>query len=238
MAGRNGWFSAYRGLIGLFTPRPKFVYLGETVSEPSLILSNHEAAAGPLTWERYFNKPKRFWAAHEMTEGIRPVFRYLAYYYFPDKKHLPKTLARIVGFIASPFVSLYYSGLRPIATFRDAVKFMQTIRESSGVIEDGSSVILFPEDSSKGYLKKPELFHSGFVAFCERMLRKGRDLPVFVTYFSKKRRLVLVDRPRRYSELRRKFGSRDAIAEALRRRLNELADMTEAKRKTEIYKNN
>ncbi|MCR5611436.1 MAG: hypothetical protein K6F68_06365 [Clostridiales bacterium] len=222
------WFSLYRRLVGLFTSRPRFVYLGEKVSEPSVILSNHEAAAGPLTWERYFDMPKRFWAAHEMTEGVRSVFRYLAYYYFPDKKHFNKAISKFFAFFASPFVSLYYRGLKPIATFRDALGFVRTIRESRRALDEGESVILFPEDSSKGYSDRLKSIHSGFAVFCERMLRRGRDLNVVLTYFSRKKRTVLIDRPFKYSELRRRFGGAAGIAEAARRRINQLADIAES----------
>lgn len=228
MRKRSLWFSAYRRLVGLFTARPRFVYLGEKVSEPSVILSNHEASAGPLTWERFFEGPKRFWAAHEMTEGVRSVFRYLAYYYFPEKKHLPKAISVLIGAVASPFVSLYYAGLKPIATFRDTKGFVRTIRESRTALDEGESVILFPEDSSKGYSDRLHSVHAGFAVFCERMLRRGRDLNVVLTYFSRKKRTVLIDRPFKYSELRRRFGGAAGIAEAARRRINQLADIAES----------
>jgi len=227
MRERALWFSAYRIIVGLFTARPKFVYLGDEVSEPSVILSNHEAASGPLTWERYFNSPKKFWVTHEMTDGMRSVFRYLAYRYFPDKKHLPKVLSVIFAFVATPFVSLYYSGLKPIATSRNAGGFIRTIHESRLALDKGESVVLFPEDSSNGYKERLQSIHSGFAVFCERMFRKGRDLNIVLAYFSKKTHTIYIDSPIRYSEFKNRFGDIKLISEAVLKRINELGDIAE-----------
>lgn len=227
MEKRPLWFRIYGRIVRLFTSRPRFVYLGEQVNEPSLILTNHEAAAGPLTWEFYFDRPKRFWSAHEMTEGLLSVFRYLAYLYFPEKKHFGRVLSPIFAFFAAPFVSLFFTGLKPVPTYRDASGFIRTVRESCDTVTGGRSILLFPEDSSHGYAKRLGTIHSGFVVFCERMLRKGVDLPVFVAFYSKKKRVILVDAPIRYSALRESCRDRDAVADALRVRLNELADIVE-----------
>ena len=220
------WFELYKGIIGLFVAKPRFIHLGGGVEEPSLLISNHEGAAGPLTWEIRWKGQKKFWVAHENTEGIKAVFRYLAYLYFPQKKHLPKLLSVVVAFITCPFVSLFFKGLDPLPTYTDAAeKLISTIRRTESELVGGSSIVIFPEDSSHGYFKKPKRFFAGFVLLCERLLKNGVDVQVFVTYFSKKRRTVIFDKPVRYSVLRRIHGSREVIAERLRQRLCELADM-------------
>lgn len=222
------WYSFYRALVGLFVARAKFVYLGEKVNEPSIILSNHEAAAGPLTWEFNFKKPRIFWATHQMTENVRSVFRYLAYYYFPCKKHIPKVVSVPLGFIASPFVRLFFKGLNTVPVYDEAVKYVRTVGESQNAIEVGENVIVFPEDSSAGYFKRIGKVFPGFVVLLERLFRKGRDLHVYAAYYSKKKRAVIVDAPVRYSALRKRYSDRNAIAEAMRVRINELADRIES----------
>lgn len=220
------WYRLYGKVVKLFlTKKTKLVNLGAPIEGPSIIISNHEGAAGPLTWEFYLKQPKRFWSTHEMTEGVKPVFRYLAYYYFPEKKHFPKLLSRFIGFIGSPFVSLTFKGMTPIPTHDSAMKLVSTLRMSEAELKDGKAIIIFPEDSSKGYFEKPVFFYSGFAVLCERMLAKGIDLPVYVAYFSREKRVITIDAPVMFSKLKESIGARDEIAEALRLRMNELADL-------------
>ena len=220
------WYRFYGRIVKLFlTKKTKIEYLGEKIAGPSVVISNHEGAAGPLTWEYNLKTDKKFWSAHEMTEGVKPVFRYLAYYYFPEKKHFSKFFSRLIGFIGSPFVSLTFKGMAPIPTHNSAMKLVSTLRASEAALNNGNTLIIFPEDSSKGYFKKPKFFFSGFVVLGERMLAKGMDLPIYVSYFSKDKKKITVDPPVMFSKLKELYGEREAISENLRIRMNELADM-------------
>ena len=223
---KSFFIKAYGGIVKIFTAPTSFVYLGEKAEEPSLFLSNHAAAAGPLTWQYRFDKAKRFWATHENTEGVKSVYRYMSRIYFHRKRHISMLLSKVFAFFASPFISLFFTYVDPIPTFKDdAARFIGTLRESCDTLASGESIVVFPEDSSQGYFEKPKKFFAGFAVLGERMLRKGVDIPVFVSYFSKQKHTVLVDSPIRYSALKQLHGNSELIAEALRQRLNELADM-------------
>lgn len=220
------WYRFYGRIVKFFMTRKTSIdFLGSPINGPSIVISNHEGAAGPLTWEYNLKTPKKFWSTHEMTEGVKPVFRYLAYYYFPEKKHFSKFFSRFIGFVGSPFVSLAFKGMAPIATHNSAMKLVSTLRASETALNDGNTLIIFPEDSSKGYFEKPKFFFSGFVVLGERMLAKGIDLPVYTAYFSKIKRKIIVDSPVMFSKLKERFGEREKVSENLRLRMNELADM-------------
>lgn len=45
--------------------------------------------------------------------------------------------------------------------------------------------MIFPEDSTNGYLPELEGFFAGFASFCEYALKNGIDVPVVVSYFKK-----------------------------------------------------
>ena len=220
------WYRFYGKLVKLvMTKKTSIRCLGAPIEGPSLVLSNHEGAAGPLTWEYHLDRPKKFWTAYEMTAGLRSVYRYLAFYYFPEKKHFSRFFSRVVGFVGSPFVHLVYKGMAPIPTSNTPRKLVSTLRASENALKAGYTMIVFPEDSSKGYFEKPKYFFSGFVVLGERMLTKGVDLPVYTAYFSKKKRTITVDAPVSFSSLRARCESREEISEALRLRMNELADL-------------
>jgi len=220
------FIKAYGRLVKLFTSPARFVYLGGEIEGPALILSNHSAAAGPLTWHYWFNKPKRFWATHENTEGVKAVYRYLADIYFSKKRHINAAVSKVLAFFASPFISLFFKYIAPIPTYKDdAIKLVGTLRQSLKTIKKGESIVIFPEDSSEGYFDKPKRFFSGFVVLGERLLQKGVDIPVVVSYFSNKKHKVIMDKPILFSALKKLHNDRENLAEAVRQRLNELADM-------------
>ena len=133
-------------------------------------------------------------------------------------------LARLFCLIASPLTNLFYKGLDLISTYRDG-RFLKTLRESVQAIEKGENIVIFPEDSTNGYLEQLEGFHAGFVALAEACKRKGIDVPVYVAYFKKKERKYIIDKPIRYSELCANGESKEAIARRLVERCNELGRM-------------
>jgi len=218
-------FRILKKLMKMKYKRPAFVYLGEEVSNGGLILSNHEGTDAPMSLEIYFDKPIRMWGAHEMNSGLVKMYKYQTRVYYHEKKHWNLHLARLFCLIASPLTNLFYSGFDLISTYKDS-RFLRTIRESEQAIKDGENVVVYPEMSDKGYLAELEGFHPGCILFAETMLKKGIDVPIFVTYFKKKERIYVIDKPVKYSELAKSGKSREEIADTLRLRCNELGKMT------------
>ena len=89
-----------------------------------------------------------------------------------------------------------------------------------GIIFD---IVIFPEDSTNGYLDQLEGFHGGFVSLCDALKRKGIDVPVYCTFFKKKEGVYVVDCPVLYSEISRGTHSREEVAKKLLDRTNELS---------------
>ena len=211
-------------LVKVISHKPKVKYLGQEFEDGSfLLLSNHSARKAPTKIELYFKRDLRMWGAHELTEGFKEVHKYLTNTYFHEKKHWPKFWAKTLGTLAAPFFFSFYRGLRIIPTYRDA-RFMNTLKMSLEYIQKGTPIVIYPEDSSKGYNEIIEHFFSGFVSLLEIALKKGHDLNVYVAYFQNKNNTFYIDNPVRYSLLKEKYeGNYDLIAEALRKRMNEIA---------------
>lgn len=221
---RKWWFRGLKKLMKGRYKKPNFVFLGEEFSHGGIILSNHEGTDAPMSLEIYCDKPIRMWGASEMNSGLVALYKYQTRVYYHEKKHWNLFLARLFCLVASPLTNLFYRGLNLISTYRDG-RFLKTIRESVAAIEQGDNVVIYPEDSTNGYLEELEGFHSGFVVLCEVCKKKGIDLPVFVTYFRKSDRTYIVDKPVPYSELSANGESKEEIAKRLLLRCNELGKM-------------
>ena len=218
------WFRLLKNLMKGRYKCPTFIYLGEELGNGGIILSNHEGTDAPMSLEMYCDKPLRMWGAHEMNSGLVRLYKYQTEIYYHQKKHWNLHLARLFCLIASPLTNLFYKGLNLISTYRDG-RFMTTLRESVQALQAGDNIVIYPEDSTKGYLEKLEGFHSGFVALAGVCLKKGMDVKIYVTYYRKKDCLYIVDKPILYSELTKNGETRAQVSEKLLARCNELGQM-------------
>ena len=222
---RKAWFRGFKQFLKIRYKRSQFVYLGETPTERSIILCNHVGTDGPLGLEIYADFPIRMWGAHEMNSGLKKLYKYQSEVYYHEKKGWNLHLSRLFCLLASPLTNLFYKGLNLISTYRDA-RLKKTLEESFAAINDnGENIVIFPEDSSDGYLDELKGFHAGFVLLTEKCLNSGIDVPIYVCYFKKKERQYIFDVPVKYSELKAQFGNRNAISEHLCMRCNTIGKM-------------
>lgn len=221
---RKWWFKLIKKIMLCRYKEPRFVYLGDKIEKGSLILSNHEGTDAPMSLEIYLDKPIRMWGAHEMNSGLIKMYKYQSRVYYHEKKHWNLHLARLFCLIASPITNIFYKGLNLISTYKDA-RFRNTIKESIEAINNKENIVIFPEDSTNGYLEELEGFYSGFVVLAEICKKRKIDVPIFVTYFRKKDLTYIIDKPVLFSELSKDGTSRKEIAQKLVERCNELGQM-------------
>ncbi|MBE7081422.1 MAG: hypothetical protein E7372_02545 [Clostridiales bacterium] len=219
------WFRGLKTLMQCRYKAPEFVYLeGKPFEDGSLILSNHEGTDAPMSLEMYLDKPVRMWGAHEMNSGLIKMYKYQTRVYYHEKKHWNLHLARLFCLIASPLTNLFYKGLNLISTYKD-VRFFSTIKESCKAIQNKENIVVYPEDSSKGYLATLEGFYAGFMVFAESCYKKSLDIPIVVSYFRKKQKVFVFDKPIKYSHLMQKCQTKEKAIEYLLNRCNEIGAM-------------
>ena len=221
---RKRWFRCLKAIIRVFKKKPNYVFLGEEYNGPALLLSNHSAASGPLAHELYTEKPIRIWGTYEMNSGIRMVYRYLSNIYFHKKKHFNIHLSRFISIFAAPLLFLFYRGLRLIPTYPD-YRFRSTLKESMKALEEGQTLLIFPEDSSDGYHDELTKFNPGCLSIAQYAFDRGYDLPIFVAYYQKKTKNLIFDKPFLYSELKGLNLTKEELLIKLRDRCNELGKM-------------
>lgn len=218
---RSWWFRGFKACMKLVIKPPKFVYLGEKIKDGSIILSNHVGTKAPLAMELYLNQPLRIWGAYQMNGNVFSVYKYQTKTYYIEKKHWNPFLAYTFCLLASPLTWIFYRGLNLIPTYKDH-RFRRTLAESVETIKHNQSVLLFPEDSTKGYLDELEGFYAGFVVLAKTLYKQGIDVPIVVSYYKKEAKEYIIDNPVLYSELLNKYETQEEIAKQLCERTNEL----------------
>lgn len=225
-AGKRKWyFRALKQVMKIRYKEPKFVYLdGKDIMQGAILLSNHEGTDAPMAFEIYHKSKFRMWGAHEMNSGLIELYKYQTKVYYHEKKHWNIHVARAFCLLASPLTNLFYSGLNLISTYKDS-RFVKTIKESYATLTGGENIIIYPEDSTNGYLAELEGFHAGFAMLCEYCKKKGYDVPIYVTYFKKDENVYVIDKPVMYSEISEGVEKTE-IAKRLCERCNELGRMS------------
>lgn len=221
---RKFWFKFYKLFLRLFFYRPKFVFLGDEFDTRSIILSNHVGALSPVTLELYQKKLLRFWGTHEMNDGLISSYKYLSTLHFNIRKGYSVGLSKFLGFIGSPLTTIFYKGLRLIPTYQN-VRLKNAIHESLDAIKEGQNIVIFPENITRGYNDILTEFHAGFLVLAEKAYKLGYDLPIYVAYYQKKKRVYIFDKKIMFSELYNSKLSRNEICALLCNRCNELGQM-------------
>ena len=219
------FFKGYKACIKATKPKVTFYYLGKKIEKGTLILSNHESTKGPLSWDFFSGIPVRFLGSEEMNSGLIRMYKYQSKVYYHEKKHWNLFLARLFCLLASPLTNLFYKGL-DLISIREGFGLGRTIKDAyTSLVEYEENLVLFPEDSTKGYLEELEAFHQGFLLICEYALKRGHDIPISVAYYRKKDNKCFVDEAIPYSVFKEKYETREKIAEVLKDRCNELGKM-------------
>lgn len=221
---RNRVWIGFRYFLKIFKRKPTYIFLGEEFKDQAIYLSNHVGAQGPLLYELYFPKLFRFWGVHDMNDGFKSRFKYLSTTYFHDKKHMPKWLAFIIAIPATPVMSIFYKGIRLIPTYTD-YRLIKSVKMSLNEIDQGNSLIIFPENSSDGYHKVLTQYFPGFYILAKKAYEKGLDLDIYNMYYHRKQKKVVVDKPIKFSELEALNLEKEVIAEMFKDRANELGAM-------------
>ena len=216
-------FDKVKCVLRVFKKKHQVIYLGDKVERSSIVLSNHVGASGPLSWELYPEFPFRFWGTFEMNSDFKTMYHYLSKIYFHQKKHWPLWISRIFCLIATPVMKGMYKGLEVISTYSD-MRLKGTIGTSVEVLKEGHNIVIFPEDSSHGYFDKMTKFFPGFLLLAKTCYRNGIDTPIYVAYYSKAKKKMVIDKPIKYSELIKKYEglSFDDIAQKMLERCNQL----------------
>jgi hypothetical protein len=92
-------------------------------------------------------------------------------------------------------------------------------------IKNKESVVIFPEDSAKGYLDKLEGFFAGFVLVGKLCMKEGIDLPIHLAYYKKSEKVYVIDKKIMFSELLNSGLTQDEIASKLCDRVNKLSNL-------------
>lgn len=216
------FFTVVKAVLRLFFRKPEIMAVGDEIKEPCIFVANHESKGGPVIYELYLPYFHAKWGAHEMLENYSERRKYLRDVYYIQKKGCNKFRANVSASFEAFFSILFYRGMRFIPTYTD-VRFLDTLSDSVDTLTDGTSVLIFPENSEEGYKEELSSFLPGFVALAEYYYGKTkRDIPVCPVYYHKKTNRMIIGQPEYVQPLKERGMKRAQIAEYFCGKVNSL----------------
>lgn len=218
---KQPFYSFVKWILRLFI-KAKVELHCDTLPEKAIVVTNHAGKMGPLVLDLYYPHFNVKWGAHQMLGGYCSRFSYLRNVLYIQKLGLKKFPATVKALFEALFSKMLYRGMKVIPTYTDE-RFLYTVRSSIQVLDADASLMIFPEDSAKGYFDELTAAFAGFVALAEQYYnRTGQDVPVVPAYYHAASKRILVYPSVSVQALKKEGLNRYQIADAIKERINDI----------------
>lgn len=186
-------FRVIKYLVRLFYPKIDVVGMENLPDEPVVIVGNHTQLHGPIACELYFPDNYYTWCAGQMMK-LKEVPKYAYTDFWSQKPKIIRPLFKLVSYIIPPLSVLIFNNARTIAVYKDN-RILSTFRESIAKLQDGNSVVIFPEHD-KNYNNIIYDFQEGFVDVARLYYKRtGKELSFVPLYIAPKLKKMYLGKP-------------------------------------------
>lgn len=201
----KGFYKFLTHAVRIFKKPAKIINTtARPLAHKAIFASNHCGARGPFNLTCAFRKLRHnvmTWSACETGGTFRERWRYLYHVFYRQKLHYGKFRAWLLACVLAPIYRMVfgYAGLLPV--FKGP-RIKKTYDYTLRALDEDVSVLIFPEDSSKGYEEIPKEFFRGFLVAAKIYLKKtGEDVPIYPLYYAPRKKKAYVGDPLFYGEL-------------------------------------
>lgn len=214
-------YQIIRWFVKLFYPKTEVVGLENLPEEPCLIVSNHAQMNGPIAGELYFPGRRYIWCAGEMM-NLKEVPGYAYQDFWSRKPAAVRWFYKILSYIIAPISVCVFNHAHTIAVYRDK-RIIQTFRETTDRLQEGSNVIIFPEhDVPHNHILCD--FQDGFVSVAKIYYRQtGKRLAFVPMYLAPNLKKMVLGKPVVFDPEAPVKEERHRVAQALMDTITEIA---------------
>ena len=214
-------FAIIKSILRIFLRKPKIINLnGDKLPERCLFIGVHRGKWTPMYMKIRYPGDIAFIGAYPMLGKYKERNWYLREIVYIKKCHKKRFPSTIKAAFEAIFSKMVYKGMNLIPSYPDG-RFVSTIQNASKTIDNGFSVVIFPEDSDDGYFDIITKAFPGFIGIAETYNRKhNHELAIVPISAHIKKKVIVIDKPFYLSNLKDK--NRDEICEFAKDRLNSL----------------
>jgi len=191
-------FRALRLLLDLLFPKMSFVGNGIKIVEPAIFVANHEGAFGPLALILRFPLRLYPWVMHDLTERERCA-RYLESHYFSTELGLPRFAGAWISHLIAELCVGLFRHIEAIPVYHESRRIMETIAKSIVYLEEGRSLLIFPEIPDSYLNRYIGRFNTGFIEIAKRLGREERRIvDIYPVAVDRRGRRIILGHPSSY----------------------------------------
>lgn len=162
---------------------------------PFVYVSHHQNLFGPFVTLLWFPYSLHAWVLHVFLDQ-KTCYRHYVDYTFTRRFGWHKTWAKMWAWALSHVVSKLLNSGRSIPVFRGSRKIKHTLDLSVAALCRGESIIIFPDIDYRDNAADTKAMYDGFLYLEKYYDREtGRHLRFVPLFASKKKRLLIADRP-------------------------------------------
>ena len=224
---RSKSFKIFKKCFGfLRTRKPKIVYrtTKEDIIEPTIFLCNHGLSGHSAIYVNEVHFPFKFAALghFEMFLGFRKSWNYL----YTFNYRLRRGTGRFTSFwrstIKAIFSKKFYRSCRVIPSYKD-YRLIKTFKQAFKCLNDGISLIIYPERIDMGYNNVFVEYLGGFVSIASNYYKRvGKEIKVCAVYYSEATNQLLMDEPISVLDMLKNGKTKEEIAKVFVDRTNNL----------------
>lgn len=217
---RQPVFACFKALLRIFIRKVRVVTQGGELGSPCLYLANHANKMGPMVYSMFFPEFHVKWGASQMFGNYGERYRYIRDVLYIQKNGSGRAVASFRAFFEAFFSAFVYCGMCLLPTYTDG-RLAKTVKKSVALLGEGTSLMIFPENSEDGYKAEPTDFFPGFMLVAKGYGKTyGSDIPMRPVYYHKKKRLIVVGEACSLAD----FGAakKEEVAEIMRGKVVEL----------------
>lgn len=215
-------FKVVKWLIWLFYPKITVEGAENIPNEPCIIVGNHTQMHGPIACELYSPCKRYTWCAAEMMK-MKDVPAYAFQDFWSQKPKYTHWFFKILSYLIAPLAALIFGNAETIAVHHD-VRIMSTYRETLKRMQEGASIVLFPE-KDEHYNHILYEFQTGFVDLAKLYYRKAGKAVAFVPlYIAPRLKKMYYGKPVYYNPDADLNDERTRICEYLKHAITDMAE--------------
>ena len=210
-----------KAIVKLFYPKMEVVGSENLPDEPVIAVGNHTQMNGPIASELFYPGKRYIWCAGQMMH-LKEVPAYAYQDFWSRKPKYIRWFYKLLSYLIAPLSVCVFNNAHTIAVYHDN-RLVSTFRQTMSKLQEGSSIIIFPEhDVPHNHILCE--FQDKFVDAARIYYRKtGKELSFVPMYIAPYLKKIYLGKPIRFCSGNPIKEERKRICDYLMAEITEIA---------------
>lgn len=216
------FYKFIRGILRLSSKKATIQDFRKNKEGPVVYVSHHQNMVGPISVLKWYPEFVRTWIFSVFMAYETSYHQYVDYT-LTERFGWPRSIAKIVAIPLAWFASTLTRSGRGIPVYRQSRDVLQTMNESVEALENGSSILIFPDVDYSDDSQEMKEIYDGFLYIEKYYYRKTKQHVPFVPIVAlNESNEIRVGEPIYFTGRLSFFKEKKVVAEEIQHALNTL----------------